>query len=68
MIEYDIHTETNEEKTKIATAIHESLVGNTDYILNHIVVNMDEDCLIHVAIFDDSETKMILTPTIRVRI
>lgn len=43
-----ITTETDEEKMRIGTAIHEQLVGNPDYINCSIILNVDEPCTIRL--------------------
>lgn len=48
-----ITTRTNEEKTELGQKIHEQLKGNKDYINNNIVLNIDDDCLIMLAIFNE---------------
>lgn len=46
-----IETSTDREKMQIGESIHNQLKGNSDYINNNIIVNIDRTCAVEVFIF-----------------
>lgn len=57
-----IKTDTAEEELKVATSIHEQLVGNEDYKENRIILNLSKDRdddtenEVHLYIFNDCKS------------
>ena len=55
-----IETETEDDMLAIKERIHDQLVGNKDYIDSNIVLNgsddrLENDCAVHLYIFDECE-------------
>ena len=48
-----IETESDEEKWRIGTLIHEQLRGNQDYIDSNILLNMDDPDTVRLYIFKE---------------
>lgn len=54
-----IKTNSEEEKARIGAAIHEQLKGNPAYVDSRIILNIEDECLVKLIIFDDTEIKQI---------
>ena len=49
----EIECSSNEEKMKVGQCIHCQLSGNKDYIDSNILLNIDEDCIVRLIIFNE---------------
>ena len=54
-LEITIKTPNNDEKMRIGSEIHEQLRGNSDYIDNNIILNIDADNEVWLGIFKECE-------------
>ena len=53
----EIECSSNEEKEKLGEKIHDQLVGNEEYINNNIILDMTEDCKIHIIVFNECQNE-----------
>ena len=56
-IEITMYTNSRDVNTYVATYIHQQLIGNTNYINNAIIVNMDQDNKTIIYLYPDDMDK-----------
>lgn len=54
--EITIKVNDEKEQLRIGNSIHEQLVGNKDYIDSNIILNIDEENIIKIYIFNECES------------
>ena len=57
VIEITMYTNSRDVNTYVATYIHQQLIGNTNYINNAIIVNMDQDNKTIIYLYPDDMDK-----------
>lgn len=55
-MEITIKVNDEKEQLRIGNSIHEQLVGNKDYIDSNIILNIDEENIIKIYIFNECES------------